>query len=69
MLSSFILELWARDVTSQGDDGGKPMNEPKQGDTSTVIMVKSLKIYENPDEGTVNSVEGTGSPAEREFAR
>ena len=55
--------------TSQDDDGGKPMNEPKQGDTSTVIMVKSVKIYENPDEGTMNSAEGTGSQVEREFAR
>lgn len=44
-------ELWTRDVTSQDDDGGKHVNETKQGDTSTVITVKSAKRNENPKEG------------------
>lgn len=38
-----MFELWARDVTTQDDDSDKYMNEPQQGDKSTVIMVKSVK--------------------------
>lgn len=40
---SFMFELWARDITTQGNNSGKYMNEPQQGDKSTVIMMKSVK--------------------------
>lgn len=38
-----MFELWARDITTQGNNSGKYMNEPQQGDKSTVIMMKSVK--------------------------
>ena len=45
-----MLELWVRDVTPHNDDGGKHQNEPQKKDKLTIIMVKSVKIFENPDD-------------------
>lgn len=44
------------------------MNEPKSGDTSSEIMVKSVRSCENPDEGTRDSVGSAGHQVEREWA-
>ena len=57
-----MFKLWARDITSQDNDSGKYMNEPWQGDKSTVIMVKSVKnLRELRLKKIMTSVKGRGT--------